>query len=75
MKRILVERGEVGRIARMNKCTPQAVRNALRGYVEGELCERIRKEALRAGGVEKPKRRVVRVPQEMVSGTVNEPVL
>jgi hypothetical protein len=59
MKRILVERGEVGRMARLFECSDQTVRNALRGFVYSELGYRIREDALRAGGVEKPNRRVV----------------
>jgi hypothetical protein len=66
MKRILVERGEVKRMAGLYGCSFQTVRNALRGFVESELADRIRAEALRAGGVEKPKRRVIK---ETVSET------
>jgi hypothetical protein len=58
MKRILVERGEVTRMAKLFECTGQTVRNALRGFTEGELTSRVRTEALRAGGVEKPKRKI-----------------
>jgi hypothetical protein len=58
MKRILVERGEVGRMAKLFGCTGQTVRNALRGLTESELTDSIRAEALRAGGAEKPKRRI-----------------
>jgi hypothetical protein len=60
MKRILVERGETSRIGRLFLVTDQTVRNALRGLTEGEMTERIRAEALRAGGVELPKRRIKR---------------
>jgi hypothetical protein len=60
MKRILVERDEVSRIARLFEYSGQAVRNALRGFVDSEQGRRIREEALRAGGVEKPNRRLVR---------------
>ncbi|MDR1338579.1 MAG: hypothetical protein LBK58_00725 [Prevotellaceae bacterium] len=60
MKRILVERGETSRIGRLRLVTDQTVRNALRGLTEGERTERIRAEALRAGGVELPKRRIKR---------------
>jgi hypothetical protein len=41
MKRILVERGEVTRMARLFNCSDQAVRNSLRGFVESELADRI----------------------------------
>jgi hypothetical protein len=59
MKRILVERGEVKRMAKLFCCSYQTVRNALRGFAECERAYRIREDALRAGGVEKPRRRVV----------------
>ena len=58
MRRILVIRGETSRISRLFEVTDQTVRNALRGLVEGELTDKIRAEALRAGGLEVPKRRV-----------------
>jgi DeoR/GlpR family transcriptional regulator of sugar metabolism len=60
MKRILVERGEVTRMSKLFGCTGQTVRNALRGLAESELTDRIRADALKAGGVEKPKRRVIK---------------
>ncbi|MDR1348017.1 MAG: ArsR family transcriptional regulator [Prevotellaceae bacterium] len=66
MKRILVAYGETSRMAKLHGCTLQTVRNALRGFVESELADRIRAEALRAGGIEKPKRRVIK---ETVSET------
>jgi hypothetical protein len=53
-------------MAKLHGCTLQTVRNALRGFVESELADRIRAEALRAGGIEKPKRRVIK---ETVSET------
>lgn len=59
MGRIRVERGETKRMAELFRCTDQTVRNALREITEGDLTERIRAEALRAGGVE-VKRRLVK---------------
>jgi predicted transcriptional regulator len=56
MAKIFVNRGEVGKIARLFNCTCQTVRNALRGATEGERAEMIREEALKSGGVEKLKR-------------------
>jgi predicted transcriptional regulator len=62
MGKILVERGEISRMARLFGCTCQTVRNAIRGVTEGERTERIREEALKAGGVEKPRKiKVLRV--------------
>jgi hypothetical protein len=61
MKRILVERGETSRMSRLFEVTDQTVRNALRGKTLGEMTERIRAEALRAGGVERKRRIGVRV--------------
>jgi hypothetical protein len=58
MKRILVERGETSRMGRLFEVTDQTVRNALRGRTLGDMTERIRAEALRAGGVAVPKRRL-----------------
>lgn len=60
MGRIRVERGETKRMAKLFGCTDQTVRNALREVTEGELTERIRKEALSAGGIEVPRRRLNR---------------
>jgi hypothetical protein len=60
MKKILVERGEISRMARLFNCSRQTVHNALFGLVESELTQRIREDALRAGGVEKPNRRLLR---------------
>jgi predicted transcriptional regulator len=53
--KIFVEHFEIGRIARLFSCTPQTVRNALRGTTAGERADAIRIEALKSGGVEKPK--------------------
>ena len=58
-RRIYVERGETARIARLFVVTDQCVRDAIRGITSGERPDRIREEALRAGGVEEPKRRRV----------------
>lgn len=60
MGKIRVDHGETGRMAKLFNCTTQTVRNALREVTEGELTERIRKEALRAGGIEVPRRRLTR---------------
>ena len=73
MKRILVIRGEVSRMARLFECSGQAVRNALRGWAESELTDRIRAEALRAGGVEVPKRRLrAEDPKKELKETIKE---
>jgi hypothetical protein len=60
-KRIYVEKGETARMARLFIVTDQCIRNALRGLSSNELSDRIREEALRAGGVAVPqKRRVIK---------------
>lgn len=51
MQKIIVDRGEVIRIATLFNCTDQTVRNALRFVTEGEQPDRIRAEAIRSGGV------------------------
>jgi predicted transcriptional regulator len=62
MGKIFVERGEISRMARLFGCTCQTVRNALRGVTECETADRIREEALKGGGVEKPRKvKVLRV--------------
>jgi hypothetical protein len=62
MGRIFVERGEIKRMATLFNCTRQTVHNALRGVTECETAERIREEALKAGGVERPRRvKILRV--------------
>lgn len=60
MGAIRVERGETARMAKLFCCTGQTVRNALREVTRGDLTERIRKEALNAGGVEVPRRKTRR---------------
>lgn len=57
---IRVARGETKRMAVLFGCTGQTVRNALREVTEGDLTERIRREALRTGGVEVPRRRMIK---------------
>jgi DeoR/GlpR family transcriptional regulator of sugar metabolism len=62
MGKIFVDRGEIGRMARLFNVSYQTVRNALRGVTESELAERIRAEALKGGGVEKPRKvKILRV--------------
>jgi hypothetical protein len=56
-KRILVEYGETSRMARLFLVSDQSIRNAIRGLSNGELSDRIREEALRAGGVTIPGKR------------------
>ena len=51
MKKILVERGEVQKLATLFSVTSQTVRNALKYITEGEIPERIRDEAKKRGGV------------------------
>lgn len=51
LKKILTERGEVARIAKLYSVSGQTVRNALRYITEGETSDAIRKEAIDAGGV------------------------
>jgi hypothetical protein len=58
MVKIWIETREKYRIAEYLNCSVQYVNKALRGDGESELSLRIRKEALRRGGV-KAKRRVV----------------
>jgi hypothetical protein len=57
MKRIIVERGETSRIARLFTVTDQAVRDALKGKLTSERGQQIREEAMRAGGFYVPRRR------------------
>lgn len=52
IRKILVERGMVQKLARLFETTPQTVRNALRYHTEGELPDRIRDEAKKQGGAE-----------------------
>ena len=59
MGRILVVKGETTRMAKLFGCTMQTVRNALRETTEGDLTNRIRKEALNSGGVEQKRKRVL----------------
>lgn len=59
MKEIRVARGETKRMAKLFGYTDQTIRNAIRGVVQGEDTERIRAEALRAGGAEVKRRKAV----------------
>lgn len=56
MRKIIVERGEVKKLSILFNCSDQCVRNSLRGSVESDLSQRIRKEALKRGGFYKPNR-------------------
>ena len=57
MSEIVVRYGSVTKLANICGCTMQSVRLALRGLVESDLATKIRKEAIKLGGVE-IKRRV-----------------
>jgi hypothetical protein len=60
--KIYVDRGEIARMIKIFNCSRQTVHNALRGATEGDLTNMIRAEALKSGGVERPKRvKVLRV--------------
>ncbi|MDR1459088.1 MAG: hypothetical protein LBI60_02615 [Bacteroidales bacterium] len=60
-KRIFIERGETSRLARLFIVSETTIGNAIRGQSDGELSDKIREEALRAGGVLLPnKRRVIK---------------
>jgi hypothetical protein len=62
MGKIFVDRGEIKRMATLFNCSRQTVHNALRGATECDLADRIRAEALKAGGVERPRKiKVLRV--------------
>jgi hypothetical protein len=62
MGKIFVDRGEIKRMAALFNCTRQTVHNALRGVTECEQAERIREEALKGGGVERPRKvKILRV--------------
>jgi Arc/MetJ family transcription regulator len=62
MGKIFVEQGEIKRMSALFGVTRQTVHNALRHATEGERVDRIRAEALRAGGVEKKRRiKILRV--------------
>jgi hypothetical protein len=58
MGRIFTESREIKRMAELFGVSRMTVHNALRGATEGEMPDRIRAEAIRAGGVER-KRKVV----------------
>jgi len=50
MKRIIVERGETVKIARVLNVSEGTVRNALKFHTEGEIPNKIRKTAIERGG-------------------------
>jgi predicted transcriptional regulator len=52
MKQILTKQGEVKAIARFLGCNRNTVTSALQGKYNTELAQRIRKVAIKRGGVE-----------------------
>lgn len=62
MNEIFVKYGMSSRLAKEFGCTIQTVRLALRGAVNSELSHRIRKKALKWGGLEDKRKIVFNVP-------------
>lgn len=52
MSEIIVRHGHSTQLAKKCNCTIQSVRLALKGITDSELSDRIRKEAIKMGGVE-----------------------
>lgn len=62
MNEIFVKYGMSSRLAKEFGCTIQTVRLALRGAVDSELSHRIRKKALKWGGLEDKRKVVYNIP-------------
>ena len=52
MNEIIVRYGYVTKLAKICGCTLQSVRMSLKGAVNSDLSHKIRKEAIKLGGVE-----------------------
>lgn len=63
MNEIMVKYGRVTQLAKICGCTIQSVRLALKGSVESDLASKIRKEAIKIGGVELKKPKVVKIKE------------
>lgn len=62
LKKILVDRGEVQRIAKLFEVSEQTIRNALKFITEGEEPDRYRTEAIKGGGAIITRK--VKIPQK-----------